>query len=279
MNSQEITIIISLFSLGLFGGFSHCASMCGPFVLTQVGNRLNKIDINQATSFRKLSGLALLPYHFGRITTYCFIGFVSSLLSINLRNIIAFKGLAGFILIIAALIIFNSTIAKIKLPFKIRLNSTNKNPQTESNQSEFRHPYKSRDPHNLKTKMDPDFRRDDVFEMLGIVKKIKDLINFLFLNPTGFKNYFLGILLGFIPCGLLYGAIATVVSLNNKTAAILAMLAFGVGTIPALFLTACGGYWFFGGIKKHLKLFTKIILFINVITLLVMAFGLIFNQI
>ncbi len=259
MNYQEITIIFSLFLLGLFGGFSHCAGMCGPFVLTQVGNRLNKIDINQATYFKKLSGLALLPYHFGRITTYCFIGFISSVLSINLRNALPFKGLAGFILIIAALIIFNSTIAKIKLPFRIQGGSTNKNPLKESRQSEL--------------------SRDDVLGVLKITKKLKTLINFLFLNPTGFKNYFLGILLGFIPCGLLYGAIATVISLDSKTAAILAMFAFGVGTIPALFLTACGGYWFFGGVKKHLKIFTKIILFINVITLLVMAFGLIFNQI
>lgn len=247
MNYQEITIVASLFTLGLFGGFLHCASMCGPFVLTQVGNRLNKIDINQATSFKKLSGIALLPYHCGRITTYCFIGFVSSYLSLNLRNLIAFKGLAGFFLFIAALIIFNSTIAKIKLPFKIQLYTTNK--------------LNFIFPNFLKT-------------------KLKNLINFLFLNPTGFKNYFLGILLGFIPCGLLYGAIATVVSLNNKTTAMLAMLAFGIGTIPALFLTGCCGYWFFDAInKKHLKLFTKIILLINVITLLVMAFGLIFNQI
>ncbi len=254
MNYQDITIIFSLFTFGLLGGFSHCASMCGPFVLTQVGNRLNKIDINQATSFKKLSGLALLPYHCGRITTYCFIGFISSYLSINLRNIIAFKGLAGFFLIIAALIIFNSTIAKIKLPFKIRLNSLGKNL-----------------PINVK-----------FFHLFTV--RFKNLINFLFLNPTGFKNYFLGILLGFIPCGLLYGAVATVISVDSKTTATLAMLAFGVGTIPALFLTACGGYWFFDGLKnysfqKHLKLFTKIILFINVITLLVMAFGLIFNQI
>ncbi len=249
MNYQEITIIISLFTLGLFGGFSHCASMCGPFVLTQVGNRLNKIDINQTTNFKKLSNLALLPYHFGRITTYCFIGFISSFLSINLRNIIAFKGLAGFILIIAALIIFNSTIAKIKLPFKIPPRTMNK-----------------------------DLQINFLFFHL-LEKKVKNLLNSLFLNPTGFKNYFLGILLGFIPCGLLYGAIATAVSLDNKITATLAMFAFGVGTIPSLFITACGGYWFFNGLKNHLKLFTKIILLINVITLLIMAFGLIFNQI
>jgi hypothetical protein len=255
MSYPDITIIISLFLIGFFGGFSHCTSMCGPFVLTQVNNRLNKIDIKQITSFKKLSGLALLPYHFGRITTYCFIGFISSLLSINLRNIIAFKGLAGVILIIAALIIFNSTIAKIKLPFRMPL---------------------------LGVKM-PFYLKVNFLFFNFVKEKIKKLIGFLFFNPTGFKNYFLGILLGFIPCGLLYGAIATVVSLDNKISTILAMFAFGIGTIPSLFFTACGGYWFFNGLKSnsknYLRLFSKIIIFINVITLLIMAFGLIFNQI
>ncbi len=148
MSYQEITIIISLFTFGLLGGFSHCVGMCGPFVLTQVGNRLSNISISDTTTFKKLSGIALLPYHLGRITTYCFIALVSAILSNNLKNIVAFKQLAGFLLIIGALIIFNSTIAKIKLPFKITPNSTNKTP--------------------LLT---------------------KNLINSLFLNPTGFKNY------------------------------------------------------------------------------------------
>ena len=91
-------------------------------------------------------------------------------------------------------------------------------------------------------------------------------------------------MLGFIPCGLVYGAIVTSLSLDNHLAVLLAMLAFGIGTIPALFLTGCGGYWFFSGLKnsalqKYLKIFTKIILLINIFTLLVMAFGLIFNKI
>ena len=243
MNPQEITIIISLFTLGLFGGLSHCAGMCGPFVLTQVGNRLNKIALNQATTFKKLSGLALLPYHAGRITTYCLIALASSFLASNLKNIIFFKGFAGFILVIAALIIFNSTIAKIKLPFKIEV--------------------------NLISKI-ADFK---------IFRSLTKNLQKLFLNPVGFKNYLLGITLGFIPCGLVYGAIAATLSLNNHLVVLLAMLAFGIGTIPSLFLTACGGYWFLGGIKNYLKIFTKIILFINVITLLAMAFGLIFNRI
>ena len=246
MSYQEITIISSLFTLGLFGGFSHCAGMCGPFVLIQVNNRLNKINIKQITNFKKLSGLALLPYHLGRITTYCSIALISSILSINLKNIPVFKNITGFLLIIAALIIFNSTIAKIKLSFRIQPIILNK--------------------FNIK--------------FLKFFKnKFTNLINFLFLNPTGLKNYFLGIILGFIPCGLVYSAIVITLSLNNYLIVLLAIFSFGIATIPSLFITAYGGYWFFNKITNYLKLFTKIILFINVITLLIMAFGLIFNQI
>ncbi len=245
MNYDEITIILSLFTFGLLGGFSHCTGMCGPFVLTQVGNRLGQISINDATTFKKLSGIALLPYHFGRITTYCFIAILSALLTHNLKNITAFKQVAGILLIIGALIFFNSTIAKIKLPFKI--------PKRISFKSANKTPL--------------------------ISLKIRNLINSLFLNPTGLKNYFLGILLGFIPCGLVYGAIVTSMALDSLWLVTLAMLAFGIGTIPALFITACGGYYFFSGIQKYLKTLTKIILLINIITLLIMAFGLIFNKI
>ncbi|MFT5703216.1 MAG: sulfite exporter TauE/SafE [Rickettsiales bacterium] len=242
MNYQEITIIGSLFIFGLFGGFSHCAGMCGPFVLAQVGNRLGKIDIKDATTFKKMSGISLLPYHLGRITSYCFIAVISSFLTNNLKNILAFKQLAGILLIMGALMIFNSAIAKIKLPFRI--------------------------PARLEIKT-PFF--------------IKNLTKSLFLNPVGFKNYLLGIILGFIPCGLVYGAIIIALSLDNSALVLMAMFAFGVGTIPALLITALGGHYFFSGLfngnPKYLKYFTKIILFINIITLLVMAFSLIFNRI
>jgi hypothetical protein len=250
MTYQEITTVTSLFIFGLLGGFSHCTSMCGPFVLAQIGNRLSKIDINQATNFQKLSGLALLPYHFGRITTYCFIALFSAILSHNLKNISSFKNIAGLLLIIACLIIFNSTIAKIKLPFKIHFAMLNKVFKVN-------------------------------FKFFTIYSKaLKNLTNSLFLNPTGFKNYLLGLILGFLPCGLVYGAIVASISLNNYLTVFLAMFAFGLGTVPALFATACGGYWFFGRINQnYLKIFTKTILLVNMATLLLMAFGLIFNKI
>jgi sulfite exporter TauE/SafE len=254
MNDQEIITIFSLFILGLLGGFSHCSAMCGPLVLTQVGNRLNKISLEKITVFKKLSGIALLPYHFGRITTYCLITLFSSILSKNLKNIIAFKQIAGFLLIIGAVIIFNSTIVKIKLPFKVLNISKSKILLGEIS-----------------------FYKSKFF--LFFSRNIKNLISSLFLNPTGSKNYSLGLILGFIPCGLVYGAIVTSLSLSQNWLVLLAMLAFGIGTIPSLFITACGGYYFFSAIQNHLKKLTKIILLINITTLLVMAFGLIFNHI
>lgn len=60
--------------LGLVGGAVHCSGMCGPFVLSQVSNRLAAMPVAQGTVLRRLSGMALLPYHAGRATTYSLLG-------------------------------------------------------------------------------------------------------------------------------------------------------------------------------------------------------------
>jgi sulfite exporter TauE/SafE len=54
-------LVLALFMAGLVGSAGHCAGMCGPFVLAQVGGR---------AGLGRLAGGALLPYHLGRGTTY-----------------------------------------------------------------------------------------------------------------------------------------------------------------------------------------------------------------
>ncbi len=44
----------------------------------------------------------------------------------------------------------------------------------------------------------------------------------------------LGLVLGFLPCGLLYAALAVAASTTRPAAGALAMLAFGAGTVPSL---------------------------------------------
>jgi sulfite exporter TauE/SafE len=47
-------------------------------------------------------------------------------------------------------------------------------------------------------------------------------------------RYLFGVTTGFLPCGLVYSALALPVALASPAAGALAMLAFGLGTVPAL---------------------------------------------
>ena len=109
--------------------------------------------------------------------------------------------------------------------------------------------------------------------------KIKNppILKNLFQSPYGFNGFLLGVILGFIPCGLLYGAFALAASIANPILAALGMFLFGISTFPALFLTASGGYYFFRITEINFKIISKIIILINAITLGVMGVGLIFN--
>lgn len=228
---MDILLIFSLFSLGFFGGFSHCIGMCGPFVMTQVGSRLSKIDINNYNNFSRLQNLSLIPYHLGRITTYSILGGLSSLITNNIQNQIGFK-IISFILLILAILIFIKILFNGFPSYKFGL---------------F-------------------FKSKSIKNALSFLEK---RIAFLFNNPTNFKGYFLGVILGFIPCGLLYGAFLISANMGSFFAGMIGMAVFGIATFPALFVTALG----FDLFKKStfFKVITKIFILINIATLSLMA--------
>lgn len=58
----------------------------------------------------------------------------------------------------------------------------------------------------------------------------------LFADPRGGRGFALGVVLGFLPCGLLYAALATAAATADPLAGVFAMLAFAAGTVPALVL-------------------------------------------
>lgn len=252
MQSYNLTILISLINLGFFGGFTHCSGMCGPFVLTQVSSRLQSISLAKFSYFERLRSLALVPYHLGRITTYICIGFCCSLITKNLKEVANFNIITGFLLLFAATFFLQNLFEKNLFKFKkgrlilkrigmhlIKIN--------QLNTLNFRLP-KIKNPPILKN---------------------------LFQSPYGFNGFLLGIILGFIPCGLLYGAFALSASITNPMIAALGMFLFGIMTFPALFLTASGGYFFLKFDKMNFKLISKIVILINVVTLVTMGLGLI----
>ncbi len=227
MTDLNLTLIISLINLGLLGSFTHCTLMCGPFVLTQVGKRLQQTSLENFSNFTRLKNLALLPYHLGRITTYSVIGFLCSYLNQNLQKIYNFKILSSLLLLIA-MSVFLNLIFDIKINFRLRFKS--------------------------KTIKNTGF----------IAKLSKDL----FKDPSGTNGYLLGLLLGFLPCGLLYGAFAIAATISNPFIAWFGMILFGTATIPALFLTGCLSSW----LKiLQFKTVTKIFALINATVLLLVA--------
>lgn len=64
----------------------------------------------------------------------------------------------------------------------------------------------------------------------------------LFARPFGLRGWALGVLLGFIPCGLLYAALAAAAAGGNPVAGAFGMLAFWAGTVPMLVIVAAVGH-------------------------------------
>ncbi len=235
----DLTLIFSLASLGFFGGFSHCVGMCGPFVLTQVGNRLQNTSLKNFSEFQRLKNLALLPYHLGRISTYSLIGFCCSFFTNQIQEFVGFKILSALFLFLAVLVFVNLLLDhNFKITNKIQLR------------------FKS----NFLKKLTSFFSKK---------------ISILFQNPYGLRGYLLGIILGFIPCGMLYSAFLISGSFSNPILSAIGMIFFGIGTFPSLFLTSWGG-GFFAKLPEF-KIITKIVILLNIITLSLMIAKLINN--
>lgn len=200
-------LLISLFLAGLVGGFTHCAGMCSPFVLAQVGN-----DVQ----FRKIKSFLLLPYHLGRMTTYVALAVVINSL-VNLAFV--FSGLKALIsaplLLLAGIVFFVSAFPRLSSIF----------------------PWVAR------------------IQIGAPYRFLSRFSSALIGNPNAIKRYGLGVLLGFMPCGLVLSALLASASAPSAVAAAVAMGGFALGTIPALVVVAVGG----GALKaKYPKIFSRL---------------------
>jgi sulfite exporter TauE/SafE len=59
--------------------------------------------------------------------------------------------------------------------------------------------------------------------------------------PSGTRGYALGLALGFLPCGFLYGALAAAAGTGSAAAGAFAMAGFVAGTAPALLVVGIAG--------------------------------------
>jgi sulfite exporter TauE/SafE len=90
-------------------------------------------------------------------------------------------------------------------------------------------------------------------------------------DPRGWRGYGLGMLLGFLPCGMVYAALITAAGTGSALLGGASMAAFAAGTAPALILTGFAGaaaatHW-----RKALKRLTAPLLVLNAVVLALFA--------
>jgi hypothetical protein len=192
----------SLFVAGLFGGATHCVGMCGPFVLAQTVARLEARPATEMREIHRLAGAALIPYHLGRSTTYAGLGAAGAFVAAGIVDFTGLKWLSAALLALAAIFFLGYAAQRLGVYL----------PWLSSGGEGWwsRH--------------------------------IGRLARPLFDRPVGFRGYALGLALGFLPCGLLYGAVAAAASSGGAISGAMAMIAFSVGTIPALLAVGLAGH-------------------------------------
>ncbi|MBX3454429.1 sulfite exporter TauE/SafE family protein [Ferrovibrio sp.] len=235
----QLGLPASLFLLGLVGGFSHCAGMCGPFVLSQTGRRLAAQPLDGSASgllLTRLTGIALLPYHLGRGSIYTVLGAAAGGLLGGTGLLLGHGALPGYaLLLMAALFLLQAFV-------------------------------------QLAPRLGLGFVLNWHFDIgAGFAERITRPLAPLFNNPTGLGGFVLGLGLGFLPCGLLYTALLAAGASGSALSGALAMAAFTLGTLPALLIVAALGSYAGRRFGAAMRWWLPVVLVINALAAGAMA--------
>lgn len=226
-NPHGYTLAFTLFLGAIVGSLTHCVGMCGPFVIAQASGFKTPEGAQPETWYRRL----LLPYHFGRLTTYTILGITTSAISVPLLHIPALRILSSLLLIFAGILFLASAFSQL---FPIKYFNIN-------------------------------------FNLCGTPRWIMKFVVPLLPSHSLWGGYLLGILLGFLPCGLVYAAIAAVAATGNILESAFGMIAFAVGTMPVLMVMSMSGKMLRNKQYSWIKPASAILMACNSIVLFAMA--------
>ena len=216
-------VLWALFLTGLAGSIGHCAGMCGPFVLSQVGAKLDGVPLGPMGEWHRMTGALALPYHLGRMTTYSLLGALAAgIVGHVAGGGTALHWLSALLLSVAALALLTTAFPAIA------------------------------------AQLFPHWEWEAKWAAL-ITNRAKPL----FQRPTGWRGFALGMMLGFIPCGLLYAALSSAASLGDALAGAMAMLAFTLGTVPALMAVGLAGHVAAGLWRRPIMMFSPWLMLAN----------------
>lgn len=97
----------------------------------------------------------------------------------------------------------------------------------------------------------------------------------LFAQPTGRRGYALGLMLGFLPCGLLYAALAVAAGSGGAAGGAVVMAAFVLGTVPGLVAVGLTGHVAAGRWRRLAAVAGPVLMVVNAAVLAVTAWRLV----
>lgn len=225
-------LIAALLVAGLIGGFAHCAGMCGPFVLGQVTAGLSGAPERAERVFGRMAGAALIPYHLGRMTTYSALGAAAGGLTGQFVDVAGVKWLFAALLGCAALVLAWQAFGGGR-----------------------------------------GFLRGSAPQRASVLAaRLGRLSAPLIADSRGRSRYALGIVLGFLPCGLLYGALAAAAGSGGAFSGAAAMAAFTIGTAPSLIAVGYLGAFFGQRWLGTVRRVARPLLLVNAATLVWFAY-------
>lgn len=233
------SLLLSMFLAGLVGSATHCVGMCGPFVAAQSIELAGRQNAAEATTWRRLTGSALLPYQFGRLTTYMSLGAVASLPVSLGSQFLSLSLLPSLLLWAAAGIFLVQGLTRLGA-----LPAVGSGTISIANAS---------------------------WSQLRSMAALRDFTRTLFRQPVGLRGYLLGVLLGFLPCGLLYGALIIAAATASPLTAALAMLAFTLGTFPLSWAVGYGSRFATVRFRSKTRIPLALLMIFNAILLAVLG--------
>jgi sulfite exporter TauE/SafE len=186
----------------------------------------------QRQQIGRISSVLLLPYHVGRMTTYVVLGVLAHLfLSYAFPTSQIRTVFSAVFLLMAALLFLVQAIPVLGVYM----------------------------PFLMKIHIPAPFA--------FLQASISRLLN----KQNKYTLYLTGVLLGFIPCGLVMGALLAASTAETPWKAGLAMVLFAIGTMPSLIMVALGGRTLATLLPRGGALLSRWVLVVNGVILLVLA--------
>lgn len=226
-------IYVGLALAGAAGSVMHCTLMCGPFVLGQVSDRMAWLPAAQLCERQRLRSAALLPYHTGRLTTYAGLGALAGAGGAVLQRLPWFSWAVTALLVLAALLFLAHALRRLVPALTWLLPGNDRAPLAWVRL--------------LRTAATRAGRTD---------------------TPSGLL---LGLTLGFLPCGFLYAALAAAAATAAPGAGALAMLCFGLGTVPSLVAVGVAGHAAGQALHRGVRVAAPAVLLFNALVLGLLA--------